>query len=190
MSDDETLCLDGVSRVKKFLQSLGRYGNTPFLHPMYGCGEIPQCFCRLSAVFGGIYCLKKPIPEIHFTESLDEFRAIKCNEQIIRAKCMVSNGAGLNRLSEICPQIVDGVEDSTDDELSSRMTRKCGKLARSIYIVSKPICEESGVLGGGVEFLKLPKLDDTEVSTNNLNSGAFVIQLSHFSGTCPKDLCK
>lgn len=76
MCDDQTLCLDGVRRVKKFLQSLGRYGNTPFLFPMYGCGEIPQCFCRLSAVFGGIYCLKRPITEIHLDHSLDQLLII------------------------------------------------------------------------------------------------------------------
>ena len=29
-----------------FLRCLGRYGNTPFLFPLYGLGEIPQCFCR------------------------------------------------------------------------------------------------------------------------------------------------
>lgn len=39
-------CLDGVRECKKFLMSLGRYGNTPFLWPMYGSGELPQCFCR------------------------------------------------------------------------------------------------------------------------------------------------
>lgn len=39
-------CLEGVKECKKFLMSLGRYGNTPFLWPMYGSGELPQCFCR------------------------------------------------------------------------------------------------------------------------------------------------
>lgn len=39
-------CLEGVRECKKFLMSLGRYGNTPFLWPMYGSGELPQCFCR------------------------------------------------------------------------------------------------------------------------------------------------
>ncbi|KAF9416251.1 hypothetical protein HW555_006325 [Spodoptera exigua] len=41
-------CLEGVKECKKFLMSLGRYGNTPFLWPMYGSGELPQCFCSKS----------------------------------------------------------------------------------------------------------------------------------------------
>lgn len=46
MSNEQINCIDGIKNTKKFLSSLGRYGNTPFLFPMYGCGEIPQCFCR------------------------------------------------------------------------------------------------------------------------------------------------
>lgn len=43
--------------IKKFMSAIQRYGRSPFLMPMYGCGEFPQSFCRLSAVFGGVYCL-------------------------------------------------------------------------------------------------------------------------------------
>ncbi|XP_055990931.1 rab proteins geranylgeranyltransferase component A 2 [Sorex fumeus] len=50
--------VDGLKATKMFLQCLGRFGNTPFLFPVYGQGEISQCFCRMSAVFGGIYCLR------------------------------------------------------------------------------------------------------------------------------------
>ncbi|KAK7880940.1 hypothetical protein WMY93_032430, partial [Mugilogobius chulae] len=48
----------GLASTRHFLRCLGRYGNTPFLFPVYGLGEIPQCFCRMCAVFGGIYCLR------------------------------------------------------------------------------------------------------------------------------------
>ncbi|NXN08821.1 RAE1 geranylgeranyltransferase, partial [Indicator maculatus] len=61
VSEIDCSTLDGLQATKKFLQCLGRYGNTPFLFPMYGQGEIPQCFCRLCAVFGGIYCLRHSV---------------------------------------------------------------------------------------------------------------------------------
>lgn len=60
MGTDSTPCMEGVERTQRFLNSLGRYGNTPFLWPMYGTGELPQAFCRLCAVFGGTYCLQHP----------------------------------------------------------------------------------------------------------------------------------
>ncbi|XP_034637427.1 rab proteins geranylgeranyltransferase component A 1 [Trachemys scripta elegans] len=61
VSEAESDTIDGLKATKHFLQCLGRYGNTPFLFPLYGQGEIPQCFCRMCAVFGGIYCLRHSV---------------------------------------------------------------------------------------------------------------------------------
>ncbi|XP_031223041.1 rab proteins geranylgeranyltransferase component A 1 isoform X2 [Mastomys coucha] len=60
-SETTSSTVDGLKATKKFLQCLGRYGNTPFLFPLYGQGELPQCFCRMCAVFGGIYCLRHSV---------------------------------------------------------------------------------------------------------------------------------
>ena len=43
---DEATVADGVKAMQRFLNSLGRFGNSPFLWPMFGSGEIPQAFCR------------------------------------------------------------------------------------------------------------------------------------------------
>lgn len=195
MCDDQTLCLDGVRRVKKFLQSLGRYGNTPFLFPMYGCGEIPQCFCRLSAVFGGIYCLKRPITEIHLNPSLDQFDAIKCNDQLIKAKTLIISGSEFNHFAHVLPKIGDETPESvaaaapSSSSSSSSNHSQCGKLSRAIFIRTKPLCTDAGSTGGGVEFLKLPPIGDEFAANGSECTGAFIIQLSHWSGTVPKDLC-
>ncbi|XP_052026883.1 rab proteins geranylgeranyltransferase component A 1 [Apodemus sylvaticus] len=60
-SETTSYTVEGLKATKKFLQCLGRYGNTPFLFPLYGQGELPQCFCRMCAVFGGIYCLRHSV---------------------------------------------------------------------------------------------------------------------------------
>ncbi|XP_040594338.1 rab proteins geranylgeranyltransferase component A 2 [Mesocricetus auratus] len=60
-SESSCTTLDGLKATKTFLQCLGRFGNTPFIFPLYGQGEIPQCFCRMCAVFGGIYCLRHKV---------------------------------------------------------------------------------------------------------------------------------
>ncbi|KAK3606341.1 hypothetical protein CHS0354_041976 [Potamilus streckersoni] len=57
MTTDKDSTDEGLRKTKKFLQSLGRYGNTAFLWSLYGSGELPQSFCRMCAVFGGVYCL-------------------------------------------------------------------------------------------------------------------------------------
>lgn len=61
MTESSCTTIDGLKATKNFLQCLGRFGNTPFLFPLYGLGEIPQCFCRMCAVFGGIYCLRHKV---------------------------------------------------------------------------------------------------------------------------------
>ncbi|XP_029956715.1 rab proteins geranylgeranyltransferase component A 1 [Salarias fasciatus] len=61
MATEDTPTEAGLASTRHFLRCLGRYGNTPFLFPLYGLGEIPQCFCRMCAVFGGIYCLRHSV---------------------------------------------------------------------------------------------------------------------------------
>jgi Rab GDP dissociation inhibitor len=65
--DDEYLakpCVETIRRIKLYSDSLARYGKSPYLYPMYGLGELPQGFARLSAIYGGTYMLDKPIDEI------------------------------------------------------------------------------------------------------------------------------
>lgn len=42
-------CSDLITRIKLYSESLARYGKSPYLYPMYGLGELPQGFARLSA---------------------------------------------------------------------------------------------------------------------------------------------
>lgn len=46
MAKESTNFQDAVKNIQKFVRSIGRYGNTPFLWTLYGSGELPQCFCR------------------------------------------------------------------------------------------------------------------------------------------------
>ncbi|KAG8224876.1 hypothetical protein J437_LFUL006470 [Ladona fulva] len=65
--DDDYLkhnALQTIRRIKLYSDSLARYGKSPYLYPMYGLGELPQGFARLSAIYGGTYMLDKPVDEI------------------------------------------------------------------------------------------------------------------------------
>ena len=57
-------CVEAVKRIKLYAESLARYGKSPYLYPLYGLGELPQGFARLSAIYGGTYMLDKQIDEI------------------------------------------------------------------------------------------------------------------------------
>jgi len=62
--DEDTKTYEGLKSTQKFLKSLGRYGNGAFLWTTYGTGEIPQAFSRLSAVFGGLFCLRRSVKSL------------------------------------------------------------------------------------------------------------------------------
>merc|ERR1719357_818743 len=77
----------GLESTQKFLASLGRFGPTPFLWSMYGTGELPQAFCRLCAVFGGIYYLGRTVEGIVIKE--DTATAVLIEEKKINCKHLV-----------------------------------------------------------------------------------------------------
>lgn len=59
-----------VNRCKLYMESIARYGKSPYLYPLYGLGELPQGFARLSAIYGGTYMLDKPCDELVMTDGV------------------------------------------------------------------------------------------------------------------------
>lgn len=60
----EKPCKEAIKRLKLYYDSLSSYGKSPYLYPLYGLGELPQGFARLSAVYGGTYMLDKAVEEV------------------------------------------------------------------------------------------------------------------------------
>ncbi|VAH19273.1 unnamed protein product [Triticum turgidum subsp. durum] len=92
--------IDTVKRMKLYSESLARFqGGSPYIYPLYGLGELPQAFARLSAVYGGTYMLNKPECKVGLTPSVLIIYAIVCEfiyptlfcrlNLIWRGKCVV-----------------------------------------------------------------------------------------------------
>ncbi|KAH8270858.1 hypothetical protein KR018_007627 [Drosophila ironensis] len=158
MCGPETSFEEGMQRTQQFLGSLGRYGNTPFLYPMYGTGELPQCFSRLCAVYGGIYCLKRIVEDISLDASTNEMLLSTCGKTLRATKVVAAQGFTLHSKCEMRPHI-----------------------SRGIFMSTKPLGnEELNKGGGGVNFLRLVNADATR-------EAAFM-QLSHHTAACPEGL--
>lgn len=64
---DQVSYENGMQRVQRYLQGIGRFGGTAFLYPMYGTGELAQAFTRMCAVNGGVYVLRQGVTHIIVT---------------------------------------------------------------------------------------------------------------------------
>lgn len=60
---------DAVKRIRLYVNSMARYGKSPYIYPLYGLGELPQGFARLSAIYGGTYMLNTDVDEIVYEGS-------------------------------------------------------------------------------------------------------------------------
>jgi RAB protein geranylgeranyltransferase component A len=56
---DDLLSIEGLRGLSRHVNALGKFGTTAFLCSLYGVSEIPQAFCRMCAVWGGVYILRR-----------------------------------------------------------------------------------------------------------------------------------
>ncbi|KZV77033.1 rab GTPase activator [Peniophora sp. CONT] len=110
-------------RIVLYTSSMARYGKSPYIYPLYGLGELPQAFARLSAIYGGTYMLDKPAHEI-VTDADGKFIGVRSGDEIVKAKGVVGDpsyfGAGAG----------DGGKVRVVEE---------GKVIRAICILKHPI---------------------------------------------------
>uniref|UniRef100_W5NAS2 Rab GDP dissociation inhibitor n=1 Tax=Lepisosteus oculatus TaxID=7918 RepID=W5NAS2_LEPOC len=107
-------CIDTIQRIKLYCESLARYNKSPYLYPLYGLGELPQGFARLSAVYGGTYMLNRPVDEI----VLENGRVVGVRSDGEMARCK----------QLIC-----------DPSYVPNRVRKVGRVIRVICILNHPI---------------------------------------------------
>ncbi|KAI1727145.1 GDP dissociation inhibitor domain-containing protein [Ditylenchus destructor] len=106
-----------IDRIRLYSDSLARYGKSPYLYPLYGLGELPQGFARLSAIYGGTYMLDKPVDEIVYENG--KVVGVKSGSEIARCKQLYCD-----------PSYVD----------SSRV-KKIGQVIRAICLLDHPIAD-------------------------------------------------
>jgi len=78
-----------MNRIKLYGESVLRYGNSPYIYPLYGLGELPQGFARLSAIYGGTYMLNKPVEEIVYENGVAV--GVKSEGEIAKCKFVVGD---------------------------------------------------------------------------------------------------
>lgn len=123
--DDDYLnkqALETINRIKLYSESLAKYGKSPYLYPMYGLGELPQGFARLSAIYGGTYMLDKAIDEIVIGEG-GKVVGVRSGNEIAK-----------------CKQVY------CDPTYVPDKVRKKGKVVRCICLLDHPVANTKDAL--------------------------------------------
>jgi len=107
-------CFTLVERMKLYADSLAKYGKSPYIYPLYGLGELPQAFARLSAIYGGTYMLNKPVDEVVFENG--QVVGVKSEGEVAKCKFVVA-----------------------DPSYFPDKVKKSGKVIRAICVLNHPI---------------------------------------------------
>jgi len=123
-SDDymEKPGLELVERIKLYANSVARYGNSPYIYPIWGLGGLPEGFSRLCAINGGTYMLNKPIESILYHPD-GKVRGVVSEGKEAYCKQLIADPSYLVGTDKI---------------------KKTGQIARCIAIVSRPIADSNG----------------------------------------------
>jgi Rab GDP dissociation inhibitor len=82
--------IETVDRIRLYMDSIGRYGDSPFIYPIYGLGGIPEGFSRMCAIFGGTFMLNKDIDKILYDEN-GKVCGVQSGTEIAKTKMVICN---------------------------------------------------------------------------------------------------
>lgn len=79
-----------VRAIREYAESVLRYGNSPYIYPMYGLGDIPQAFARLSAIYGGTYMLNRKFEGLEYDET-GRVCGVKSEGEVAKCKFVIGD---------------------------------------------------------------------------------------------------
>ena len=107
-------------RILLYMSSMARYGKSPYIYPLYGLGELPQGFARLSAIHGGTYMLDKPVDEI-VVDNKGHFVGVRSGDETVKANLVVGDPSYFRQVG------------------GKSLVRETVKVVRAICILKHPI---------------------------------------------------
>jgi Rab GDP dissociation inhibitor len=108
--------IETIKKIQLYVESLGKYGDSPFLYPIYGLGGLPESFSRLCAIHGGTYMLNTNVDDILFNDG--KVVGIKSGEEEAKAPMIICDPSYVTNHNKV--KIV-------------------GKVVRAICIMDHPI---------------------------------------------------
>lgn len=115
----ERPAIETLDKMKLYFDSYGRYGDSPFIYPVWGLSGIPEGFSRCCALYGGTYMLNRDVEEIILDEN-KKFKGIKSQGEQATGSILIADPS---YIAKLMPEKVKSV----------------GKVFRLICIMDHPI---------------------------------------------------
>ena len=94
--------INTLDRMQLFFNSFGRYGNSPFIYPIWGLSGLAEGFSRLCALYGGTYMLNRDIEEILYDEN-GKFKGIKSQGETAFGKILITEPSYVVKFNKVKP---------------------------------------------------------------------------------------
>lgn len=79
-----------IKNLQTYMESLKRYGTSPYIYPLYGLGGLPEGFSRICAIHGGTFMLNQDIDKILFNE-MGEAYGVQAGNQMAKAAMVIGD---------------------------------------------------------------------------------------------------
>jgi len=89
-----------VEKMQLYSNSFGRYGNSPFIYPVWGLSGLAEGFSRLCALYGGTYMLNRDVEEILYDEN-GNFKGIKSQGEEAYGKILITEPSYVQKFNKV-----------------------------------------------------------------------------------------
>jgi len=113
-----------INKIKTYAYSVARFGNSPYIYPVYGLGGLPESFSRLSAINQGTFMLNADVKSVVY-DSDGKASGVTFSHEAIE------NGAPTTATAKT----IIGEPSYFEEKLYT----KTGQTARCIVIMSQPL---------------------------------------------------
>ena len=96
----EEKAITTVDKMQLYFNSFGRYGDSPFIYPVWGLSGLAEGFSRLCALYGGTYMLNRDVEEILYDEN-GNFRGIKSQGEEAYGKILITEPSYVQKLGKV-----------------------------------------------------------------------------------------
>ena len=152
---DQPAC-QTLSKVRLYFESLARHSKSPYLYPLYGLGELPQAFARLSAIYGGTYMLDMKIDEIVVENG--KFTGVRSGNEVAKAASVIG-----------------------DPSYFPNLVKKTGQVVRCICILDHPIA--SGIKQADSTQIIIPQKQvgrNSDIYISSVSSAHMVVPKGYY----------